>query len=589
MEDDEESIPEDLYQDDADSFSEGCPESVYATPSKFVEFAVRIPAQGVLERFDFRTRPYLRAIYDTPAKRRLLLAGRQVEKSTLLGNTCVAYAAMNPFFRILYVSPSNQQTKTFSHDRIEEAIEISPVLKTFTNTRLLANVLEKKFVNQSKIVMRFAFLNADRCRGLPADLVLIDEFQDIILDNVPVIEECAFHSKFKLFLYSGTPKSLDNTLEYYWSRYSTQNEWMVPCKRHGLPSRPGTWHWNILGEDNIGDSGLICDKCGSPIAASDPDCCWMALNPNPKVEKPYEGYRLPQIMVPWVDFSDIRDKQRKYTRARFHNEVLGRSYDSGTRPMTRQDVLQNCREDLSMEYYHQAEEWASSYPIFLGVDWGSGENSYTVVSLGGYLPFDPEHFTYFYLKRFEGSESEPKFQIGLIKSLVSRFKVRFIGADYGGGHWPNDELVREFGAEKVKKYQYVGNVKKKIAFEPRLGVPRYLCHRTEVMSDVMNAVKRGNVFRYPRWEEFEDPFAMDFTNIFSEFNERLRMNVFRHAPGMPDDSFHSCLYCFLASFFYKPRPDVILPTREVDRSRKTQESADAYEAGVDPMDDLDVS
>lgn len=515
--------------------------------------------------------------------------GLVTHNSTLLGNTCLTYSAMNPHFRTLYVSPSNQQTKVFSRDRVKEPINLSPVLKTFTDSRLLDNVLEKSFSNHSKIILRFAFLNADRVRGLSADLVMIDEFQDIVLDNVPVIEECAFHSYWKMFLYSGTPKSLDNTLEYYWSRFSTQNEWVVPCKRHGFPNKPGSWHWNILDEDNISPSGLICDKCGNPISAADPECCWMALNPNPKVEKPYEGYRLPQIMVPWVDFAEIADKQKKYPRAKFYNEVLGRSYDSGTRPLTRQDIIQNCRDDLSMQYYTQVEELSTHYPIFLGADWGSGENSYTVVSLGGYLPFDPEHFTYFYIKRFEGVEADPRFQIKTIKDLVTRFNVRYIGADYGGGHWPNDELVRSFGAEKVKKYQYVGNVKKKIAFEPRLGVPRYLCHRTEVMSDVMNAIKRANVFRYCRWEEFEDPFGMDFLNIFTEYNERMKMNIYRHAIGMTDDTFHSCLYCFLVSFFYKPRPDVILPTREIDRSEKTQETRDAYEGGEESMDDLDVS
>jgi hypothetical protein len=151
-----------------------------------------------------------------------------------------------------------------------------------------------------------------------------------------------------------------------------------------------------------------------------------------------------------------------------------------------------------------------------------------------------------------------------------------IGADYGGGHWPNDRLVRLFGAEKVKKYQWVGNVKHKIKFDPKLGVPRFLCHRTEVMSDMFNAIKRQDVFLFPRWEEFEDPFAKDFLNIFSEFNERLRMNVYKHAKGCPDDTFHSCLFGFLASFFHRTRPDVILPTKEVDR--------DHY----DPDEELDI-
>lgn len=546
------------------------------TPSEFVESAIRIPSKGSLDRFSFVSRNYLRSIYDSPAKRKLLMAGRQVEKSTLLGNEALAYISINPYFRVLYVSPSNQQTKVFSRDRIAEPIELSPFLKQTTNNRLLKNVFEKKFVNRSQITLRFAFLNADRTRGIPADKIVIDEFQDILLENVPVIEECASHSDYKLFTYAGTPKSLDNAIEHYWTRFSTQNEWAVPCRRHGTPKDPSTWHWNILDEENIGEEWLMCDRCQGEIYAADPDATWVSLNPDPKVEKPYEGYRIPQLMVPWIDWSDIKNKQRIYSRAKFHNEVLGRSYDSGTRPLTRRDVQRNCWDELSMVYYREAIQYCRQYPLFMGVDWGTGESTYTVVCIGGYLPFAPERFTWFWWKRFEGIESEPKRQLDTIKKLIHDFNIRQVGVDYGGGFWPNDELTRDFGAEKIKKYQWVGNVKRKIKWDPQLGVPRHLCHRTEVMSDLFNAVKRGDVFYFPMWEEFEDPFAMDFLNIYSEYNDRLRMNVYKCAPGMADDSFHAMTFGFLASFYVRPRPDIILPSKEVEREQRDLEDEQDY-------------
>jgi hypothetical protein len=236
-----------------------------------------------------------------------------------------------------------------------------------------------------------------------------------------------------------------------------------------------------------------------------------------------------------------------------------------------QDMVKNSWSSLSMEHYREVIKYSTTHPIFMGIDWGTGEGTYTVVAMGGYLPFAPDHFTWFYLHRFEGVESEPKQQLEIIRRLVTDFNVAVIGADYGGGHWPNDDLLRWFGADKVKKYQWVGNVKKKIKFDPQLGIPRFLCHRTEIMSDMFNAIRRGNVFKYPRWEEFEDPYAKDHLNIFSEFNERLRMNVYKHAPGCPDDTFHACTFGFLASFFYRKRPDVILPTKEVEREQNGQD------------------
>jgi hypothetical protein len=575
FEEDPDTIVEDPYAEEDDVGQNIDP--IHAKPSDFIEYAVYMPVKGGLQPFSFAERRYLQAIYDSPAPRKMLMAGRQVEKSTYLGNTILAYSAMNPFFRSLYVSPSNTQTKTFSRDRLKEPMEISPVLRNYSNSRLLANVLEKRFVNQSQVTLRFAFLNADRVRGIPADYINIDELQDVLLENIPVIEECASHSDFKWFTYSGTPKSLDNAIEHYWSKFSTQQEWAVPCRAHGTPKDGSSWHWNILDEVNIGKKSLVCDRCGKKISPKDPDCQWVALNPNPKVEKPFEGYRLPQLMVPWIDHADILDKQRKYSRAKFYNEVLGRSYDSGTRPLTRNDMMRNAWSELSMAYYADVIQYTQQWPIFMGIDWGTGEGTFTVMVLGGYLPFAPDKFTIFYMKRFEGVESEPKIQIEIIRDHIRRFNVRYVGVDYGGGFWPNDELTRDFGAEKIKKYQWVGQVKKKISFEGRLGVPRFLCHRTEVMSDIFNAIKRGDVFRFPRWEEFEDPFAGDFLNIFSEYNDRLRMNVYKHASGSPDDTFHASTYAFLASFFYKPRRDVILPEKEVDRER-----------GFDLPEDLDV-
>jgi hypothetical protein len=554
------------------------------SPSAFVEAAIKIPHKGKLANFSFQSRGYLKAIYDSPSKRKLLMSGRQVEKSTLLGNSCLAYLLINPYFRTLYVSPSNQQTKVFSRDRIAEPIELSPFLKQATNSKLLKNVFEKRFINHSQITLRFAFLNADRTRGIPSDMIVIDEFQDILLENVPVIEECASHSDFKFFVYAGTPKSLDNSIEHYWTRFSTQNEWSVPCRRHGTPKDPGTWHWNILDEENVGDKGLICDKCQKPISADDPDARWIAQNPHPSVEMPFEGYRIPQLMVPWIEWADIKNKQRVYSRAKFHNEVLGRSYDSGTRPLTRRDVQRNCWDELSMRYYRDVIQYASQCPIFMGIDWGTGESSYTVVTLGGYLPFAPDRFTNFYWHRFEGVESEPRKQLEIIRRLIVDFNVQRVGVDYGGGHWPNDELTRDFGVDKIKKYQWVGNVKKKIKFDPQLGVPRHLCHRTEVMSDIFNAIKRANVFCFPRWEEFEDPFAMDMLNIFSEYNERLRMNIYKASPGHPDDSFHAMTFGFLASFYSRPRPDVILPTKEIQRAQGLDGSDDQ-----DELEELDIT
>jgi hypothetical protein len=563
----EPALPEDEFATEEELAAKRA-QIIDISPSGFIEFAVRVPDKTAQDRvpFSFAQRRYLKLPYNTKAKRQLFKCGRQVEKSTLLGNKCLSFCCVISSFNVLYVSPTNQQTKTFSQDRLKEPVETSKMLQAWTTTKLSDNVFLKKFINRSQITLRYAYHNADRVRGIPADMIMIDELQDIITDNIDVIEECASHSPFKIFIYSGTPKSYDNAIEHYWTKYSTQNEWVVPCERHGTPGDPSTWHWNVLDEANIGLKGLICDRCGELINPMHPKATWASMNPSVKnkLKDFYEGYRIPQLMVPWLAWSEILDKRTKMERAVFHNEVLGLSFDSGTRPLTRQDVIDNCVPNLLMSpanLQRIQSALGQASPVFAGIDWGTGEGTYTVLSLGAYIN---EMFTIFYIHRFEGPEVEPPVQLELIENIIKAWNVRAVGVDYGGGYDRNDHLMRKFGTDKIWKYQY-STPGTKVKWEPNLR--RHLVHRTEVMSDIFNAIKRRNVFRFPDFQQFEDPFAADFLNIFSEYNEQTRQIEYKKTPDCTDDSFHSVLYCFLASMLKIPRFDILNPTAKTGTSQ----------------------
>lgn len=869
--------------------------------------------------FKFEGRRHLIRIYDSPVKRRLLICGRQVEKSTMLGNLALCYMSLVPAFRLLYVSPSATQTTTFSNDRIKEPIETSPILRRFTTQMLSANILEKQFINRSKITLRYAFLNADRTRGIPADMLEIDEFQDVLGDNIPVIEQCLAHGrpKWRIYLYAGTPKSLDNNIEYLRANSSTQGEWVVPCDACGVKSGPQrSRHWNILGERNIGKKGLICEKCGTLLNAAHPDAAWMAQVAWDPVKVPFESYRISQLMVPWKPWEEVLIQYQKYPRDKFYNEVLGLSYDSGLRPLTRAQVMACCRQDLSMQNIENYRQLGYSQPIFAGIDWGchdedtrvltrdgfkyfrdlededevaqwepdtrrmtfvkpkartvrnwdqpllhfktkggvdmmvththrmrvgvsqgerwltesagelverggnvnfvgrvewdggsvdhftlpglpkspgysgceprvfrmddwleffgyvvteggvclrenakgedapycvkmsqretvnpqhyqkiqdcltrlgiphsafpnpktgdvnwaiygkqfwkwfaenmgvhaenkrvpreffltagrrglrvlfeamvlgdgyvdprggctggayystskglcedfqeicirlglrcvvrlhkpaegnrkarwralwsagrdyafntpstkvkrvpykgkvyccavpsgyivterngcvsyqgnTGENAYTVLTLATYIN---DKFRVFFWHRFVGEEIDPEVQIAHIIELLEFFNVRVVGTDYGGGFDRNHKLVRKFGPNRVFTYQYMARTHKRIWWDRKMIPPRFKLARTEVMSDIFNAIKRHQC-EFPRWEEFMDPYAMDMTNIFSEYSNTLRAIQYGHSKDKPDDSFHSLLYCWLVSMMLIPRRDIIAPGLEID-------------------------
>lgn len=398
-------------------------------------------------------------------------------------------------------------------------------------------------------------------RGIPAWRVCIDEVQDILSENIPVIERCADHApkQWRSFLYSGTPKSLDNTIEWYRANKSTQAEWLVPCDCKG---GEGGRYWNQLGEKNIGAKSLICENCGKPLEPMGPEAQWANMVEYDP-EKMFESYRISQLMVPWKKWSEIIYDYETMPRAQFYNEVLGLSYDSGLRPLTLGQVRDACNDKITMhpDVLARYRQLGRDQPIFMGVDWGTGENTYTVVTLATYIDMK---FRVFYVHRCIGDLMDPAPQVAFISKLISQFNVRVVGTDYGGGYDRNDTLMRKFGPQRLVKFQYMARCRKKVEWDPKL--LRFKAHRTEVMSDVFNAIKRHQI-ELPRWAEFhaegKAPYAADMLNIFSEYNRTLHMIQYLHAPDKPDDTLHSLVYCLLGSMIVNPRPDIITPRREL--------------------------
>ncbi len=181
------------------------------------------------------------------------------------------------------------------------------------------------------------------------------------------------------------------------------------------------------------------------------------------------------------------------------------------------------------------------------------------MSLGCYIG-NSEKFTIFYLHRFEGQEVEPPLQLKMIEELIRYWNVDLVGCDYGGGFDRNDALSRIFGRTKIVKYQY-SQPKTKVKWEE--GLRRFLVNRTEVMSDIFAAIKRGTYYEFPDWKQFEDPYAADCLSIFSQYSETLRQVQYCRSPSGPDDTFHSILLCTLASMLKHPRFDILNPTQAV--------------------------
>ena len=113
---------------------------VDATCLSFSEFAILVDGK----EFDVSKRPYLEEIYNSDSPEILLKAGRQVEKSTSVGNKIISRSILMPYHKSIYVAPASIQVRQFSDDRLKEPLVTSPRLGAWMKSTLLKNVFEKQ-------------------------------------------------------------------------------------------------------------------------------------------------------------------------------------------------------------------------------------------------------------------------------------------------------------------------------------------------------------------------------------------------------------------------------------------------------------
>lgn len=329
----------------------------------------------------------------------LLKTGRQVSKSTSLAAKGVMQANCMPYFNRLYVTPLYEMIRRFSTNYVRPFIETSPVRRLFIDSTTSGNVLQRSFKNQSQMYFSFAFLDADRTRGLPCDAVSYDEVQDLDRSFIPIIRETMSASKWGLSEYAGTPKTLDNTMEQLWLE-SSQAEWGIRCMACN--------YWNIpslefdllkmIGPNKVDREineqypGVVCAKCQRPVYPRTGR--WVHKFGEARFAFP--GYHVPQIIMPmhyadeekWLLLLGKRMGLGNTPIHVFYNEVCGESYDTGARLITQTDLRKAAT--LHENDIRIASANLDKYTMrILAVDWGGGgedEISFTTAAVIGLLP-----------------------------------------------------------------------------------------------------------------------------------------------------------------------------------------------------------
>ena len=222
----------------------------------------------------FLGRPYLPPVFAHSLGNLVLRCSRQVEKSTFLLLTILYLAVVYPGIKILFVCPREQQASVFIKTRLMPVLNNSPVLRRVLigNSRRPLPVRDLRFANGSQLFVRAAYRSADAARGLSADVLMIDEFQDIAPGSLSVLQETLSHSERPRTILTGTPKNIDNHLEAIFAQ-STANEWTTTCSNCGKGVIPD--------ERMLGPTGPTCPSCQTAIDISLGS--WVPRNPGADV------------------------------------------------------------------------------------------------------------------------------------------------------------------------------------------------------------------------------------------------------------------------------------------------------------------
>ena len=457
-------------------------------------------------------------------KSQVWCTGRQVAKSTGLASHGVVVSNAIPFFKTLFVTPLFEQIRRFSNNYVRSFIDQSPIKSQWVGTETENNVLQRSFKNKSLMLFSYALLDADRCRGISADRVCIDECQDMDPDHIPIIQETMSFSSYAITHFTGTPKTMDNPLEGLYRR-SSMGEWFIPC--HSCR------HWNIPALEHDLDAmigpftphiserypGTICAKCRKPISPRHGR--WVHRNPDRRWL--FAGYHVPQILLPlhfanaekWHTLLMKREGFGNMTQAQFYNEVLGVSVDSGQKLITETELRGACQLPWAnaREPDPKCFENLHNYKHkILAIDWGGGGEegiSFTVLAIIGFR--HDGSIDVIWSKRLLIGSDHLAEAVECMK-WAQKFDVDFVAHDYTGAGTVRETVMVQagFNLDRVMALRLVRAASQDIMlFKPATPLnhrQHYSLDKTRSLLYTCQAIKLKMVrfFQYD-WASQENP------------------------------------------------------------------------------------
>jgi hypothetical protein len=564
------------YYDNPQEALEDNPD-VMTDPVWFCEAFLTVPdGEDGIQPFKFdkpdkeEFRNYLFDIYREKNPRVVVVTGRQVEKSTMCRNKILADMSSNEGLTALYTAPRQEQVSRFSSERVKNAMRDSQggalkdsILKKGKDT---ASFIQ--FDSKCNMYLYSCWADGDAIRGIAAQRVYIDEIQDVTSAARETVEECLAHApNGGQMMHFGTPKNSGSEFHRLWE-LSDKKEWYVECQYCGHKQKMSMN--NIIKKDADKPAYFGCTKCKKELDRSKGE--WIAEN---KLDAKMSGYHITQLMASWISADNILYKRATYSEQKFKNEVLGEFHNIFGKTLDMQNIM-----DCTNAKMHLADKGHAG-PNYMGVDWGSGNNSFSVITIIGPEEIDGEEkLVYRYVNKYNASGYGKV--ISDIYKLAKLYNVENIVIDIGDARRQFEELLVEL-PHTVAACQYVLALKTPYKWDRKTRI--HTCDRSYHIEKVIDLFhKQKIVIPYDKMTiQVTDRLAWLFehlTALEAEWVEPTSGNTgyTRYLHSQPDDGYQSLVYAWLA---YDRRKSKVKSTIRV----KTQDWSELFKLKENDFDD----
>jgi len=421
-------------------------------PSKVTDWMneCRTTVDGKARGSDYLVYPFWKDIYEDNYWDVMVVAGRQVFKTTFCTDILAYYATTMKGAECCYVTHDETSLSAFSNQRMRVGCFLeNEVLRRFPKQQsTMGAVGELALKNNSTIYMTTDQHGYKHVEGKSLAVCVLDEAQYQDVEYLSKLEQTMRITRGKLRVL-GIGGESGSPYERMWNK-SDQREWIY---------KDENWRDKL----EFDDQGLVIDEYMRDVLRGR----WVVRNPN---GTEIHGYHVPQSLSPLVPISihdavvkyktaakfSIENQEREYPSSIFKTHVLGTFHRATRRPLTRATILACMDKKLAMlkpDEVKEITEERKDAIVSFGVDFGSGPaNSSTVACVLIQFKDDNQYRIAWIEKRPQENQLD---QARYLNALFKSYNCEIGAGDLGYGAI-QVKVIQDGGADRLTGELFTG-------------------------------------------------------------------------------------------------------------------------------------